>query len=410
MRAVITGIGVISPIGCGTDCFWEALINGRSGIRTIEGFDTADLPSRIAGQVLDFDPLKFFTKRKLKRMDRFSQMAVAAAQMAWDDAWLNGSKANLKNTGVCIGTGIGGISGCEEAFQASSSKCQKRSMDAFTIPRVMNNAPASNIAMHLGLKGINYTINTACSSGANAIGKAFEYIRSNKNEIILCGGVEAPITPFILKAWSLLRVLSQRNDAPSKACRPFDKERDGFALSEGAGIVVLESLESALRRKADIYAEITGFGSNCDSYHLTAPSLEGEADAIRLAIKDAELKPKDIDYVNAHGTATEINDQVETQAIKKIFGDYAFQTPVSSTKSMTGHAMGASSALEFISTALTVKNDIIPPTINYQNSDPECNLDYVPNHARLKEIKVAISNSFAFGGSNSVLVTKKWKG
>jgi len=410
MRAVITGIGVISPIGCGTDCFWEALINGRSGIRTIEGFDTADLPSRIAGQVLDFDPLKFFTKRKLKRMDRFSQMAVAAAQMAWDDAWLNGSKANLKNTGVCIGTGIGGISGCEEAFQASSSKCQKRSMDAFTIPRVMNNAPASNIAMHLGLKGINYTINTACSSGANAIGKAFEYIRSNKNEIILCGGVEAPITPFILKAWSLLRVLSQRNDAPSKACRPFDKERDGFALSEGAGIVVLESLESALRRKADIYAEITGFGSNCDSYHLTAPSLEGEADAIRLAIKDAELKPKDIDYVNAHGTATEINDQVETQAIKKIFGDYAFQTPVSSTKSMTGHAMGASSALEFISTALTVKNDIKPPTINYQNSDPECNLDYVPNHARLKEIKVAISNSFAFGGSNSVLVTKKWKG
>jgi len=408
MSVVITGMGVISPIGCGVNNYWEGLINGRSGVRPIESFDVSQSPSRIAGQALDFNPLDFFTKRELRRMDRFCQMGVAAAQMAWDDAGLERESYNPQSIGVCIGTGIGGIITCEEGFRSFYDGGKGRDMDAFTIPRIMNNAAASYIAISLGLKGLNHTINTACSAGANAIGQAFDYIRNRRSEVMLCGGAEAPITPGILRAWTLLQVLSQRNDDPPGACRPFDKERDGFVLAEGAAVLVLESLSSALNRDADIYAEIAGFGSNCDAYHLTAPSLTGEVEAMHLAIKDAGLSPRDIDYINAHGTATEINDRVETAAIKEVFGDYAYKLPISSTKSMIGHAMGASSALELIATVLSVKNHLIPPTVNYQKPDPECDLDYVPNHARPKEIKSAISNSFGFGGSNAVLVINKW--
>jgi 3-oxoacyl-[acyl-carrier-protein] synthase II len=336
-------------------------------------------------------------------------MGVVAAQMAWDDAGLESENYDHQSTGICLGTGIGGIITCEEGLRSFYAGGEGRDMDAFTIPRIMNNAAASYIAISLGLKGLNHTTNTACSAGANAIGQAFEYIRNRRCEVMLCGGAEAPITPGILKGWTVLQVLSQRNDDPARACRPFDKERDGFVLAEGAAVLVLESLSSALKRKADIYAEIAGFGSNCDAYHLTAPSLMGEVEAMHLAIKDAGLSPKDIDYINAHGTATKINDRVETAAIKEVFGDHAYKLPISSTKSMIGHGMGASSALEVIATVLSVKNHLIPPTVNYQKPDPECDLDYVPNQARPKEIKSAISNSFGFGGSNAVLAINKWE-
>jgi 3-oxoacyl-[acyl-carrier-protein] synthase II len=409
MRVVITGMGVVSPIGCDVQSYWQGLIKGRSGIEHIDTFNASHYPCRIAGQALDFNANDFFTKRELKRMDRFTQIGVAAAKMAWDDAGLNCSDYNSQSIGVSLGTGIGGVSSCEEGFRSFYTGSTGKDMDAFTIPRIMNNAASAHIALRLGIKGLNHTINTACSAGANAIGQAFDYIRNGKREVMLCGGAEAPITPGILQGWTLLKVLSQRNDDPASACRPFDKGRDGFVLAEGAAVLVLESLGSALRRGTTIYAEIAGFGSNCDAYHLTAPSIEGEVDAMGLAIKDARLKPEDIDYINAHGTATQINDQVETAAIKKMFGNYAFQVPISSTKSMIGHAMGASSALEFVATVLSVKHNLIPPTINYQVPDPECDLDYVPNQARPKEITYALSNSFGFGGSNAVLVVKKWE-
>jgi 3-oxoacyl-[acyl-carrier-protein] synthase II len=409
MQVVITGIGIVSPIGPDCESYWQALRNGISGIGPIEGFDVTQYPCRIAGQAMDFNPLDFFPKRQLRRMDRFTQMGVAAAQMAWDDAGLDWANYDHQKAGICLGTGIGGIITCDEGLRSFYTESHGRGMDAFTIPKIMNNSASAHIAIRLGIKGINHTINTACSAGANAIGQAFEYIRNGKCEVILCGGAEAPITPGILQGWTLLKVLSRRNDDPVRACRPFDKARDGFVLAEGAAVLVLESLASALTRSNNIYAEIVGFGSNCDAYRLTAPSIEGEVDAMRLAIKDAGLNPEDIDYINAHGTATQINDQVETAAIKDMFGNYAFQLPISSTKSMIGHAMGASSALEFAATSLSVKHDLIPPTINYQVPDPECDLDYVPNQARPKEITHALSNSFGFGGSNAVLVVKKWK-
>lgn len=408
MRVVVTGIGIVSPLGCEVSEFWRRLINGQSGIGPIKGHDVSRLPVKIAGQALDFEPLNYLSKKEIKRLDRCSQLSIAAARTAWLDAGLGHVNGKYQNTGVFIGTGAGGISSYEESYHAEFGERKSRGMDAFTIPKIMSNAPANHIALQLGLKGMNITINTACSAGANAIGSAFELIRSGSNEIMLCGGVEAPITPLIVKAWSLLRVLSRGNGSPAEACRPFDLKRDGFVLAEGAGILILESLKSARRRKADIYAEVIGFGSNCDAFHLTGPSSEGEAEAMRLALNDSGLCPDNIDYLNAHGTATKLNDQVETAAIKSVFGDYAYQIPISSTKSTIGHALGASSALEFIGTVLSVKNDRIPPTINYHNPDPECDLDYVPNRARTKEIKTAMSNSFGFGGSNSVLLVKKW--
>jgi len=409
MRVVVTGIGVISSLGCERDEFWGRLIAGQSGIGPIRDHDVSRLPVKIAGQALEFDPFEFISKKESRRLDRCSQMSIAAAHNAWLDAGLGRTNGNHQNTGVFIGTGAAGISSYEESYHAEFGRGTTRSMDAFTIPKIMSNAPANHIALRLGLKGMNFTINTACSAGANAIGTAFHLIRSGSAEVMLCGGVEAPITPVIVKAWSLLRVLSRQNGDPAGACRPFDRQRDGFVLAEGAGILILESLESAQRRNADIYAEIIGFGSNCDAFHLTAPSTEGGAEAIRLALKDSGVDAADIDYINAHGTATRHNDQSETAAIKTVFGDYANHIPVSSTKSMLGHALGASSALELISTVLSVKHDIVPPTMNLHNPDPDCDLDYVPNCARNQKINTAMSNSFAFGGSNSVLMVKKWK-
>ncbi len=403
MRVVITGMGIVSPLGNDPEAYWQALICGHSGVSLINSCCLNQLNCHFAGQILDLNIEAFFNSRQLRRMDRFCQFATIAAKNAWLDSGGDFNSNPKENTGVIFGTGIGGISTWDNHLMQDSDT----GMNAFTIPRIMNNAAAAQIAMQLNLRGLNITVNTACSSGANAIGMAFREIRSENLDSIICGGSEAPITPKILKAWDILGVLSKENT--KTAVKPFDKNRAGFVLAEGAAAIVLESLDSATRHNRKIYAEIIGFGSNCDAHHLTSPAKEGQAKAIQLALHDAGIKAKQIDYINAHGTATKLNDHVETKAIKKVFGKYAYDIPVSSTKSMLGHAMGASSAMEIVATVLSVKNDVIHPTSNYQNPDPECDLDYVPGKARLKTINHAISNSFGFGGSNAVLVVKKWK-
>ena len=407
MRVVITGMGIVSPLGNDPEAYWQALICGHSGVSLINSCCINQLNCHFAGQIRDLNIETFFNSRQLRRMDRFCQLATIAAKNAWLDSGGDFNSNPKENTGVIFGTGIGGISTWDNHLIQDSDPDSDPGMNAFTIPRIMNNAAAAQIAMHLNLRGLNITVNTACSSGANAIGMAFREIRSENLDSIICGGTEAPITPKILKAWDILGVLSKENTKNS--VKPFDKNRAGFVLAEGAAAIVLESLDSATRHNRKIYAEIIGFGSNCDAHHLTSPAKKGQAKAIQLALHDAGINAKQIDYINAHGTATKLNDHVETEAIKKVFGKYAYDIPVSSTKSMLGHAMGASSAMEILSTALSVKNDVIHPTSNYQNPDPECDLDYVPGKARLKTINHAISNSFGFGGSNAVLVVKKWK-
>lgn len=397
-KVVVTGMGIISPVGNSVETFWQALTSGYSGVSLIQNCILEDLKCRFAGQIHDFHTNSFIDKKNFRRMDRFCQFAVVAALKAWRDI-----APSPVNAGVIFGTGIGGISSWDNPLNPDCDP----DINAFTIPRIMNNAAASQIAIQLNLRGINLTINTACSSGANAIGMAFSKIRSANANCIICGGTEASITPKILKAWEILKVLSKDNS--KNAVKPFDKNRTGFVLAEGAAALVLESLDSALENKRKIHAEIVGFGSNCDAHHLTSPSQTGQADAMNLAIKDAGIKPENIDYINAHGTATILNDRVETNAIKDVFGNYAYGIPVSSTKSMLGHAMGASSAMEIVATILSVKNSKIHPTLNLKNPDPECDLDYVPDKSRGKTVNHAISNSFGFGGSNAVLVIKKWK-
>jgi len=407
MRVVITGMGIVSPIGNDLETYWNSLISGCSGVDVLQDYCMKNLRCHFAGQVLNLNTESFFSKKQLRRMDRFCQFATIAAKNAWHDSTGDLNKNFQENIGVIFGTGIGGISTWDNPLIPDFDSNDDVPMNAFTIPRIMNNAAAAQIAMQLNLKGLNITINTACSAGANAIGMAFREIRSENAHCIICGGTEAPITSKILKAWEILGVLSKENT--KSLVKPFDKNRTGFVLSEGAAAIVLESLDSAILNNKKIYGEIIGFGSNCDAHHLTSPAKDGQARAIQLALDDAKIKPETIDYINAHGTATRLNDRVETDAIKKVFGNYAYNIPVSATKSMLGHAMGASSAMEFVATILSIKNDLIHPTSNYQNPDPECDLDYVPEKARAKTITHAISNSFGFGGSNAVLVMKKWK-
>ncbi|RLB84982.1 MAG: 3-oxoacyl-ACP synthase [Deltaproteobacteria bacterium] len=407
MRVVITGMGIVSPIGNDLETYWNSLVSGCSGITMLHDRYPDQLKYHFAGQVFDLNTEAFFSKKQLRRMDRFCQFATIAAKNAWHDSTGDLNKNFQKNTGVIFGTGIGGISTWDNPLIPDFDSNNDAPMNAFTIPRIMNNAAAAQIAIQLNLKGLNITINTACSAGANAIGMAFREIRSKNAHCIICGGTEAPITPKILKSWNILGILSKENT--KTAVKPFDKNRTGFVLAEGAAAIVLESLDSAGLHNKKIYGEIIGFGSNCDAHHLTSPAKDGQAKAIQLALNDAGITPEKIDYINAHGTATRLNDRVETDAIKKVFGNYAYNIPVSATKSMLGHAMGASSAMEFVATILSVKNDLIHPTVNYQTLDPECDLDYVPEKARAKTITHAISNSFGFGGSNAVLVMKKWK-
>jgi 3-oxoacyl-[acyl-carrier-protein] synthase II len=409
-RVVVTGVGIISPNGIGKNEFWQSNIEGVSGVGRIERIDAAHLETKIAGEVKGFKPSLYIEKSKIKMLDRFAALGVSSAKMALDDSALDLDKINPEKVGVCVGSGLGGVLFHEEQMIAMND-LGLRKANPLGVVKVMPNAINSHISVELGLKGPNLTISTACSSGAHSIGGAFNLIRYGKAEVMIAGGAEAPLTPFTFSAYNSLRVMSRKNDYPEKASRPFDKERDGFVLAEGAGFVILEEMSLALSRGADIYSEVIGYGMNSSAYHVVIPNPEGKdmSAVMSLAIEDAGIKKRDIDYINAHGTATRANDLAETKAIKDAFGDCAYKIPISSTKSMTGHTIGAAGAIGVVASALAIKSEIIPPTINYETPDPDCDLDYVPNVAREGKLNYALINSFGFGGSNASLIIKKFK-
>jgi 3-oxoacyl-[acyl-carrier-protein] synthase II len=409
-RVVVTGIGVIAPNGIGKDSFWSSIISGKSGISRITHFDPTDFPSQIAGEVRDFEPSDYFEKKELRRLDRFSQFGIVATQMALEDSKLKLDEGDSSKVGVIVGSGIGGLATLEKEHKVLLEKGVRR-VSPFLIPMMIANMAAGNISLYLGLKGISYCPVSACSSSAHAIGEAFEAIKRGQCEIVIAGGAEAAITPLSVAGFSALRALSTRNDEPEKASRPFDKDRDGFVIGEGAGILILEDSERALSRGAHIYCEVVGYGATSDAYHITAPDpgAEEAARAMKLALEEASVSPQDVNYINAHGTSTPYNDEFETLAIKKVLKDHAYSVAISSTKSMTGHLLGAAGGLEAAVCALSIDNGIAPPTINLDNPDPQCDLDYVPHNSRKMEIKVALSNSLGFGGHNVCLAFRKWK-
>lgn len=409
-RIIITGLGVLAPNGLEKNEFWQSNIAGKSGISNIDCFDTSKHEVKIAGEIKQFNPKNHMPNDVAKRADRFAQLGIAAATMAIEDSKLNLEKEEKNRIGISIGSGLGGILFHEQEMMAM---LQRPSMEAFpfTVPKVSPNAVASWIALIFKIGGPNISITTACSSGTHGIGQGLELIRQGKADVVIAGGAEAPLTPFTFGAFSSLGVMSKNNQFPEKACRPFDRNRDGFVMGEGAGIVILEELGHALKREAKIYAELIGYGLSNSVYHMVIPAPDGE-DAIRAmktALEDAQISSDEVDYINAHGTATKANDKVETLAIKKVFGKKAYKIPVSSTKSMIGHLIGAAGAVELIVSILALNAQIIPPTINYETSDPECDLDYVPNNSRKDNIKVILSNSFGFGGNNACLVIKKFE-
>ncbi len=408
---MVTGIGVIAPNGIGKESFWSSIISGKSGISRITHFDPADFPSQIAGEVRDFEPNDYFEKKELRRLDRFSQFGIVATQMAVEDSKLKLDEGDLASkVGVIVGSGIGGLATLEREHKVLLEKGVRR-VSPFLIPMMIANMAAGNISLYFGLKGISYCPVSACSSSAHAIGEAFEAIKRGQCEIVIAGGAEAAITPLSVAGFSALRALSTRNDEPEKASRPFDKDRDGFVIGEGAGILILEDSERALSRGAHIYCEVVGYGATSDAYHITAPDPEAEeaARAMKLALEEASISPQDVNYINAHGTSTPYNDEFETLAIKKVLKDHAYSVAISSTKSMTGHLLGAAGGLEAAVCALSIDSGIAPPTINLDNPDPQCDLDYVPHNSRKMEIKVALSNSLGFGGHNVCLAFKKWE-
>lgn len=407
-RVVVTGMGVISPIGTGLNEFWDNLVKGKSGIRRITRFPVEDYPCQIAAEV-DFDPTAYIDRREARKMDRFSQFAVVAARMAYEDAGLNGSR-RPERSGVVLGTGIGGM----ETFERESRTLVERGpgrVSPFFIPMMIANMAAGQVSIDLGLKGPINTVVTACASGTNAIGDAYSVIARGDADVMVTGGTEAPITPTSLAGFCALKALSTRNSLEGAACSPFDRDRDGFVMGEGAAVLILESLESAVGRGAKIYGEIAGYGMSSDAYHITAPSPggEGAARAMKAALDSAGASPEEVDYVNAHGTSTPPNDLHETQAVKAVLGERAREVAVSSVKSMLGHLLGAAGAVETVATLLAIENQIIPPTINYSNPDPECDLDYVPNTARSAKIATALKNSFGFGGQNACLVLRRYE-
>ena len=409
-RVVITGLGVISAIGSGKEEFWEGLRTGRCGIRRVAKFDPSPYPTQFAAQLNGFDFSAYIDAKWSRRMDLTSQMAVSAAKMAVKDAVLDLDKEDRERIGVVVGTAMAGHAFILEQHDVYKEKGPMR-INPFTALTVFPDAPASFISIELGLHGPSFSIATACSSALDAVGYAFNAIRKQELDVILMGGAEATVFPQAFSAFCMLRAMSQRNDDPERASRPFDKDRDGFVLGEGAGMLVLEDLEHAKQRGAHIYAEIIGFGMTCDAYHMTAPEPSGRqaTRAIQLALKDAGVKPTDINYINAHGTSTPLNDKTETFVIKQVFGQHAYHVPVSATKSMIGHLIGAAGAVELIATTLALEHQVIPPTINYEIPDPECDLDYVPNVARKATIDIALKNSFGFGGKNSALMIKKYE-
>ncbi|ABB14567.1 beta-ketoacyl-ACP synthase II [Carboxydothermus hydrogenoformans] len=410
-RVVVTGLGLISPLGIGIKENWDNLMKGVSGVREVSSFDTTGFATRIAAEVRDFDPLKFIDKKEARRMDRFTQFAVAATKLAIEDAGLELSKINPERAGIFIGSGIGGIKTLEEQAAILREKGPDR-VSPFFVPMMIANMAGGQIAITFGLTGPNETIVSACASGANAVGDAFRCLQRGEVDVAIAGGAEAAITPLSFAGFCSMKAMSTRNDEPEKASRPFDKDRDGFVMGEGAGILILETLEHALARGARIYGEIVGYGVTSDAYHITAPDPEGKgaARAMELALKDARLNPEDIDYINAHGTSTPLNDKVETLAIKKVFGDHAYKLMVSSTKSMTGHLLGAAGGIETIYSILAVFFNQVPPTLNCDEPEEGLDLDYVPNTGRDTVVKAALSNSLGFGGHNVSLIVKKFNG
>ncbi len=408
-RVVVTGLGAITPIGNTLAEYWEGLLNGRNGIGPITLFDSSRHDCRIAGEVKGFDPHLYMERKEAKRMDRFAQFGVAASKQALADAQFAINELNAEQVGIIIGTGIGGLKVLEDQQEIYLTRGPDR-CSPFMIPMMIANMAAGLTAIHTGAKGPNNCTVTACAAGSNAIGDAFRLVQRGYAQAMICGGTEAAVTPLSVAGFAACKALSTRNDDPAHACRPFDRDRDGFVLGEGSGILLLEELEHALSRGAKIYAEIVGYGMTCDAHHITSPvpGGEGAARAIQLALKDAGITPEQVSYINAHGTSTPANDSTETAAIKTALGEQAYKVAISSTKSMTGHLLGGSGGIEAVATVMAVANDRILPTINLENPDPACDLDYVPNHSRYQKVEVALSNSFGFGGHNVTLAFKKF--
>lgn len=403
-------MGAITPVGIGKDEYWQALLAGQSGIARITRFDPSEYATQIAGEVKGFEPANYMDKKEAKRMDRFTQFAIASTKMALDDSRIDLDQEDKSRIGTLIGTGIGGMETLNEQYKVLFEKGPGR-ISPFFVPMMIANMAAGQTSIAFGLQGPCSCVVTACATGTNAIGDAFRTIQRGDADIMVAGGTEAAISPAAVAGFCSMKAMSTRNDEPQKASRPFDMDRDGFVMGEGAGVVILETLEHALARGATIYAEMAGYGTNADSYHITAPAPEGiqASKCMALALEDAGLKPSDIDYINAHGTSTPLNDKNESLAIKRLFGDHTAKLAISSTKSMTGHLLGAAGAIECIAMAMTIQTGMVHPTINYETADPELDLDYVPNKARAKSVNAALSNSFGFGGHNATILLKKFQ-
>jgi len=408
-RVVVTGIGLVTPCGIGTDNVWNNILSGKSGIGPITRFDTEQFDTKFAGEVKDFNPEDYIQPKEVKKMDLFIHYAIAAAHIAMNDSGLDMGKEDSERVGVVVGTGLGGLPTIEKYHSVLLERGPGR-ITPFFIPMLIANEAPGHIAIQHGIKGPNLCIVTACATGAHSIGDACRIIQYGDADVMVAGGSEANLTPLTVGGFNAMKALSTRNDDPLTASRPFERDRDGFVVAEGSGIVILEELEHAKKRGAKIYAEMVGYGYNGDAYHITAPCPDGDGfiRCIRMALKDAQLSPDDVDYINAHGTSTKLNDYIETLAIKEVFKEKAYKIPVSSTKSMTGHLLGAAGAIEAIFSVLSMRDQVCPPTINYENPDPECDLDYVPNTARKCTINVVMSNGFGFGGTNSTLVFRRF--
>jgi 3-oxoacyl-[acyl-carrier-protein] synthase II len=409
-RVVVTGLGALTPLGNTAEEFWAGLLHGRSGIGPITKFDATGFPTRIAGEVRGFDPLQFVDKKEARRLDSYLQYAIASAVMAVDDAGLDPARVDGHRFGVLVGSGIGGITTLLESHRILIEKGPDR-VSPFFIPMLIINMASGLISMRFGAKGPNSAVVTACATGNHAIGDAFRLIQNNTADVMIAGGAEAIIVDLTFAGFCAMKAMSTRNDEPQKASRPFDADRDGFVCGEGAGLMILESLDHARRRDARIYGEVIGYGMTGDAHHMTAPDPEGDgaARAMAAAISDAEVAPAAVHYINAHGTSTPYNDKFETLAIKRVFGEHAHRLAISSTKSMTGHLLGAAGGIEAIASLLALHHGVLPPTINYDTPDPECDLDYVPNQARKQDLEVVLSNAFGFGGTNATLVFRKYR-
>ncbi len=409
-RVVLTGVGMITPLGIGVEDTWDGLITGKPGIRRITHFDSSNFPTQIAGEVEGFNPEDYIESKEIKKMDRFIHFSIAAAKMAIDDSGFKIKDSNAEKIGVIVGSGIGGLNAIEHYHSVFLEK-GPRKITPFFIPMLVINLASGQISIKFGAKGPNSAVATACATGSHSIGDAYNIIKRGDADAMIAGGTEAVITPLGIGGFNAMKALSTRNSEPEKASRPFDIDRDGFVMGEGAGIVILESLESATGRGAKIYAEIIGYSMTADAYHITvpAPNGEGAARCMEIALKDGSVNPSEVDYINAHGTSTRYGDEIETKAIKTVFGEHAYKVAISSTKSMMGHLLGAAGGVEAVIIALSIYNDVVPPTINLDKPDPECDLDYVPYKTRKMTVNYALTNSFGFGGTNACLLFKKFK-